>query len=315
MTRLWDDHAVMVGHISDREGWLDVRRAGIGASEVASVLGCGFLAPAELWAVKTGQIPADDLSEIERIEWGNRLEPVIIDAYSEPRYAGRMVQRGGELLRSTVYPWAVCTLDAVTLHPEHGPIPLEIKTASAFLARDWIDGPPEPYYLQIQAQMLVTGSRWASIACLIGGQQLVWCDVERDEATIARIVAACSRMWRAIEECEMPPPDATPEWAQVFGRLNPEIAGKVIALDDADRDLVAEYEAAKSAKKLAEAREQLAKNVLIERIGDAEEARFSDGSGLTYRTHTRAEHVVKASTSRVLRESAAPKKTSKRKAA
>ncbi len=314
MTILWNEHAVMVGHSSSREDWLAVRGTGIGASDVASVLGCGFRTPADVWAEKTGRVPADDLSEIERIEWGIRLEPMIVEAYSEPRYAGRMVQRGGELLRSIHHPWALATLDAVTLHPEHGPIPLEIKTASAFAAGDWQDGPPEPYYLQVQAQLLVTGAGWGSVACLIGGQQLVWCDVQRDEAAIARIVAECSRLWRYVEEEMMPPPDASEEWAQVFGRVHPEIAGKVANLDDA-ADLVAEYEAAKAAVKEAEAREQAAKNLLIERIGDAEEARFSDGHGYTYRTTRRGSYVVQPTTFRALRESAAPKKTSKRKAA
>ena len=311
----WNEHAVMIGHSSSREDWLETRGSGIGASEVASVLGVGFLAPAELWAQKTGQIPADDLSEVERIEWGNRLESVVAHAYAEPRYAGRPVKMSGQLLRSTVYPWAIATLDAVTLHPEHGWVPLEIKTASAFLASEWQDGPPEPYYLQVQAQMLVTGARWASVACLIGGNQLVWCDIERDETAIARIVAGCSRMWAYIVECTMPPPDNTPEWARVFATLNPESAdASVVDLDESDLELAAELEAAKAARKAAEERETLAKNRLIERIGNASEARFRDGTGFTYRTQHRAGHTVAPSTFRVLRESAAPKKT-KRKAA
>lgn len=309
MTRLWDDHAVMVGHASDRDDWLDVRQTGIGASEVASVLGVGFRAPAEIWAEKTGRIAPDDLSEVERIEWGIRLEPMIIEAYSEPRYAGRMVQRGGELLRSTVYPWALATLDAVTLHPEHGPIPLEIKTASAFVAREWQDGPPEPYYLQIQAQMLVTGARWASVACLIGGQQLVWCDVQRDEAAIERVVLVCSRFWEHVEANRVLEPDSTEEWARIFGQVMPEVAGSITALTDADRTLVDEYVAANANLKVAEIRQQTAKNILLARIGDAEEARFPDGSGFTYRSQTRG-----GSKFRVLRESAAPKKTTRRTA-
>lgn len=314
MTNLWHDHAVMVGHSHDRDTWLETRRTGIGASEVASVLGCGFRAPAELWAEKTGRIEADDLSEIERIEWGIRLEPTIIEAYSEPRYAGRMVQRGGELLRSVVHPWALATLDAVTMHPEFGPIPLEIKTASAFLASEWQDGAPDPYYLQVQAQLLVTGAPCGSIACLIGGQQLVWTDVVRDEAAIARIELVCSRFWEHVQEDRIVEPDATPEWARVFGQLHPEAAGKVAQLGDGDRDLVAELRAAQAARKAAEVREQLAKNLLVARIGDAEEARFEDGSGFTYRTIRRAAHTVAESTYRALRESTAPKKNARRAA-
>lgn len=310
------DFAELVTTSANRDEWLLARRQGLGASDVPSVLGVGFRTPAEVWAEKAGKVEPDDLSEIERIEWGNRLEPLVIAAYSEARYAGRRVERAGELLRSRIHPWALATLDAVAFHPEFGWIPLEVKTTSAFNADDWAEGPPEAYFLQVQAQLLVTGAPCASIACLIGGQRLVWCDILRDEVTIARIVAVCGRFWGHVEAGQIVEPDSSPEWASIFGAVAPELAGKVEVLSDDDRALVAEFVEAKAARKSAEEREQAAKNALLWRIGDAEEARFPDGQGFTYRTQTRGEHVVKASTFRVLRESAAPKKAkSNRRAA
>ncbi len=297
----------IVGHSAAREAWLKQRQLGLGASDVASVLGCGFSTPAELWLEKTGRTEGDDLSAIERIAWGNRLEPVIIAAYSEPCYAGRPVERSGDLLRSTVHPWALATLDATTVHPVYGTIPLEVKKWSAFAAEAWADGPPEPYRIQVHAQMLVTGAPAASIACLIGGDRLVWCDVERDEPTIARIVMECSRFWGLVERDEMPPPDDTSEWARAFRVAVAEEAESVASLGDDAAQWAAELEEAKAAEKAAKIRVDRAKNEIVARLGSAPEGRFSDGSGFTYKQQARASYVVAEATFHVLRASAAKK--------
>jgi putative phage-type endonuclease len=301
----------IIGDSSDRATWLLLRMDGIGASDVASILGCGFSAPAELWAEKTGRAEPDDLSAVERIQWGNRLERVIIEAYSEQTYSGRPSEGAGHLLRSKLYPWALATLDAWTMHPVHGWIPLEAKKWSAFAADAWAEGPPEPYRIQCHAQMLVTGAPCVSIACLIGGDHLVWCDVERDEALIARIVLECSRFWGYVERDEMPPPDSTPEWARVFRDVRPEEAGEIAELSEDARIWASVLEQAQAAEKVAKADVARAKNELIAKLGSAPEGRFDDGTGFTYRAQTRAAHVVAESTFHVLRPSAAPKKKGK----
>ena len=47
----------------------------------------------------------DDLRDIEAVQWGHKLEPVIIEAYQER--TDRPVRRDGRLLRSRQYPWAL----------------------------------------------------------------------------------------------------------------------------------------------------------------------------------------------------------------
>lgn len=103
----------VVGRDIPREEWLASRATGIGASEVASVLGVGFQTPAEVWLRKVGLASDQDLAaEVERIHWGVVLEPVIIAQYATPRYANRPTQRSGMLLRSNAHPWALATLVA-----------------------------------------------------------------------------------------------------------------------------------------------------------------------------------------------------------
>lgn len=296
---------------TNRDEWLALRTTGLGASDLPSLLGCGFLTPAEVYANKRGyDIPAS-LDDNERVRWGNVMEPITISEYAKPYYSGREAVHNGFMFRSKEHPWALATLDALTVHPEHGTIPLEVKGLDAFRAETWQDGPPERVYLQVQHQMLVTGAPCATVACTIGGNRLVWADVERDENAIARIVITGSRFWDLVQAGEMPPPDDSAEWARVFAVVHPD-GGGTVELHPALRTFAEELEAAKAEIKRLESTEQRLKNEIIAAIGTASEARFDDGSGFTFRAQSRAEHTVKASTFRVLRASAKP---SKRKAA
>jgi putative phage-type endonuclease len=304
--------AEIVCDSSDRDAWLAARTTGLGASDIPSILGCGFLTPAEVWASKRGLGLPESIDDVERVRWGNVMEPITIAEYGKPYYSGRWAERSGIMYRSKAYQWCLATLDAVTLHPVHHVQPLEVKGLDAFRAETWQDGPPERVYYQVQTQMLVTGAPCATVACTIGGNRLVWCDVDRDEAAIASIVLRGSRFWDLVQSGDMPPPDSSPEWAQVFAVAHPE-DGSVVELGDDVRRMRDDLSLLKSTAKFLETRIQAAKNEIIERIGTATEARLPDGTGFTYRTQSRAEHTVKASTFRVLRESAAPK--SKRKAA
>lgn len=255
-----------------RAEWLRARRTGIGASEIAAVLGESRWGDAgSIYARKVA--PTEDDEAREWQEWGLRLEPVILDAYSSPRYTGRPAERDGRLLRSREHPWALCTLDAWTYIDDRS-IPLELKTDR--WGREWDDGPPTEYMLQLQHQMLVTGSRRASIAVLVGGSQLAWCDAARDEATIARIIRAGERFWAAVEAREMPETRDHGALAAVFR--------------DADRGRVVELEGAEWIRRDAQrceaqavagtvAVEKAAIDAAIKRaMGRAEVARLDDGT-------------------------------------
>ena len=301
------EHCTIVGTSTDRDAWLAIRGTGLGASDIPSILGCGFHEPAEVWAQKRGLVEPENLDDVERIRWGNVMEPITILEYAQPYYSGRPAERSGICYRSIAHPWLLATLDAITLHPVHGRIPLEVKGLDAFRAETWQDGPPDRVYYQVQSQMLVTGTPCAVVACTIGGNRLVWCDVKRDESAIARIILAGSRFWALVQSGEMPENDATPEWARAFALANPE-NGTTATLDESLRGYADELARVKAEIKRLETEEQRMKNDVIAAIGAASEARFDDGPGWTYRAQTRAEHVVKASTFRVLRTSAKPTK-------
>ena len=289
----------------DRDEWLKARRKGFGASEAASIMGCGFQTPLELWAHKVGAVPEPDLGKLEHVHFGNVLESTIAEQYATERYAGRPVTRSAELLRSNSYPWAQATLDYWTIHPEHGAIPLEIKTATEFRSEDWAEGPPEKYVWQVQHQMFVTGTRCASIACLIGGRQLVWCDVTRDEFMIEREIEAATILWQRVKDGNPPPPDGSPAARTILNALYPtDDPDKEITLGHEFIALDVRLEEAKEAENTARSAKAEAENLIWAEMEDAQIAWLPDGTKFTLKTQERKEHVVKASSFRVLRRKA-----------
>lgn len=296
-----------IGSSRDRERWLQLRQSGLGASEIASVLGeSPWLSAIELYAQKIGIDTGNDLDEVEHVYWGNRLEPAIALGYQDR--TGRPVEHRSALLRSTDHPWAMCTLDAVTTDGRPGdPWPLEIKNVGVHNAHEWEDGPPRHYVLQLLHQMLVTGAPRATAAALIGGQRLVWLDVERDEIEIRRIVHAGRIFWtECVEKGVCPKPDASESARRALGALyrdrpDPEslvqLPGSLIELDDELHELKL------TAGVIAKRRNEI-ENLIKAHIGSYEYGVLPTGAVWSWKQQTRAEHTVAESTFRVLRRHA-----------
>lgn len=292
-----------IGDSADRDQWLALRKSGIGASEAAILLGeSRWKSAPRLFAEKTGRLPDEDMT-LERLEWGLRHEPTILAAYASPRYAWRKAERAGELLRSHAHPWALATLDAWCVHPKHGRIPLELKTNEVYRADEWEFGAPPEYVWQLQHQMLVTDTPCASIACLLGVHRLVWCDVERDEVSIRRLVRAGEEFWSQVQRDEVP--DGPLDGALVAA-LWPKDDGRGVDLDGAFIDLDSERLALLETKRVAEARLKEIDDAIKTAIGPATRGVLPGGRvSFSFKAQERAEHVVKASSFRVLRRHAA----------
>lgn len=280
--------------------WLRLRLSGIGASEIAAVLGeSPWSSPLKLYAVKTGA-GEDDLSDRESIYWGHKLEAPIIEAYSER--TGRGTRRAGKLLRSTVHPWAMCTLDGETWEAanDSDAWPFEVKNVAAFKASEWENGPPAHYYLQIQQQMLVTGTHRSTIAALIGGQWMVWADVPRDETTIKRIVHHGEHFWQRVLARDIPAPDGSESSKRALQALYPNGSG-VVVLPASARDAADRLECIKDTMKHLENERDLIENTIRGAIGEAEIGAMTDGRSFSWKLQSRRETLQKASSFRVLR--------------
>lgn len=282
----------------NRESWLRARRSGIGASEIAAACGeSPWDSPFSLWAKKSRMLPEKD--ETEPMTWGRLLEPVIIGEYA--RRAGRSAKPHGLLLRSKDYPWALATLDGTTWGDGDSPWPLEIKNTSAYLADEWQDGPPPHYYLQVQQQALVTGARKVTSACLLGGNRLVWCDVDRDERVIRKIIERGSDLWRRVQSGEAPEVDGSDATHAALDAMYPKDERRSILLDGAMINVADEIEAMKSRIRDAKEKVDDLEATVKAALGSARSGILPDGREFTWTLQQRAGFTVKPTEFRVLR--------------
>jgi putative phage-type endonuclease len=296
-----DQYEIVCRAADDQAEWHRQRKTGIGASEAAVLLGASpWKAPLQLYAEKTGTVEPPDLSDSELVYWGTRLEGVVVEVYAER--SARFVDKGGLLLRSTRYPWALATLDAWTATAELGPYwPLEIKTTGAHKGEEWVDGPPELYRLQVAWQMLVTGCERATIACLIGGQKLVWCDVERDDVLERKLIHHGEAFWRRVRALEPPAPDGSESSKRALHDMYPRDTGEALVLPAVLIDVADELEDCKAQEKAIAVRKTEAENTLKLALGAATRGALPDGTVLEWKAQTRKAHAVAETTSRVLR--------------
>ena len=317
----------------NREEWLRIRRtAGIGASEVAVVLGISpFESPYHLACVKTGRIDPDDLSDNERVFWGLELEDAIISGYE--KRTGRSTVPFGLTLRSLSYPWMFATPDALVtekagphdvarmetilrgLRDGHGDVnelwqdvvnfewrPLQCKNIGFGSAEHWSEGVPDYYQAQCRAEAIVFGSMVCTGAALVAGQQLVWDDVRRTELSDKQIVNLTRSFWHECQAGRLPPVDGSESTKRAITAQWPrECPGDDLQLGAEWLDLAAELADLKTKKKASEARINEIENRLKAELEDAPRGVLPDGSAFTYRTQKRAAVTMPATQFRVLR--------------
>ncbi len=178
----------------DDNDWLEQRKKGIGGSEVAAILGISkYKTPLALWLEKTGQVEPKDLSDVQAVEWGDRLEEVVGAKYAE-LHPERKVKRVNAVAQSITRPWAQASLDYEVKDGDRYGI-LEIKTAGLRVANDWKDGVPLYYLTQITHYMSVLNRDFADVAVLIGGQEYREYRIERDEDDIKTVNEAVDKFW------------------------------------------------------------------------------------------------------------------------
>jgi putative phage-type endonuclease len=292
----------------DEQEWLSFRHTGLGASEIGGVLGLPGVShrssPLKVFLEKSGALKPEDLSDVEAIEWGHIMEPVIAAQYAAK--TGRYIERGRsgrfQVLRSVEHPWALCSLDYWTAENDNSPRrPLEIKNVSAFMAEDWLNGPPDYYQAQIQQQLLITGASKATSALCLGGNRLLWCDVPRDEEMIRKIIYHGSRFWQRLLDRDPPAPDESEATRQALARLYPKDNGSVVVMPATLLDTVYDWRRLKDQKSELEKKIRHAESQLKATLGEAERGVFPSGEAVSWRTQTTRAHQVAESTFRVLR--------------
>ncbi len=248
----------------DRANWLAQRNTGIGGSDVAALLGLSkWKTPLQLYLEKRGE--AEPQPDNEAMRWGRYLEPVVRQAYADE--TGNEVRMLAEQVRHPLYDHMVANLDGFVFFPNGPRRVFEAKTART--AEGWgeprTDEIPQPYLLQVQHYMVVTGFPVADVAVLIGGADFRIYEVPADPELQQMIVDACAEFWQRVRTGNPPEPVSYADVQARWGRASK--AGTVLADDELLHALSQLHDLRKQAKHLELAEEQW-KAVVMKALGD-----------------------------------------------
>ncbi len=289
--------------------WHAARAAGVGASEIAAVVG---LSPWEshfsLWHRKAGMIPPDGETLIMRM--GAVLEAPLAQIFTGKHPELRVTRTG--TWRSRARPWQLCNPDrlaydrgGLTGKSFFGAVPVEIKWApySDGWGASGTEDIPVHYRCQMMWQLDILGSAFGYLAALVGADYREY-TVSYDPADAHLLRDAGAAFVSSLPSGGFPgePPDidATGHTYRALKKLHPDIEDRDVEVAQGTADA---YRYALSKTRLTAEVEQYAKNTLLSEMGTARRA-VCDGERVAIRVP--GPHGIQ------LRESKAPKPTGQR---
>ena len=251
----------------DRGDWLDLRRTGVGGSDVGSIVGVNRWRSAyQVWLEKTGRLADEDLSDVDAVHFGVVLEGAVADRFAYR--TGFEVWCPHAMFRDRSRPWRLASPDRLMRDGDGVLGVLEVKTAGHFSGDDWADGAvPEPYELQGAHYAGLLGLPYCYFAVLIGGQRMEWRRVDVDAGYASDVAEVVDRFWLDhVVTDDPPPPDDSAACTEVLNRLwNAEEA--TVDLDAEALVWAREYRDACRERNEVEARRTLAANRLRALLG------------------------------------------------
>lgn len=171
------------------EEWLKAREDGIGASEVAGILGLSkYDTPFSLWLKKTKQTQPEP--ENEAMLMGHLLEDAVAKRWE--------IETGEKVIKASA-------ADIIYVHPEHDFMRatpdrivrgrkklLECKTTAFDVDPN---DPPVYWIAQVVYQMYVTGIHQADLAWLVNGRAFGYAHIDYDEEFAEFIAEKVKEFW------------------------------------------------------------------------------------------------------------------------
>ena len=222
-----------------RAEWLASRSTYLGASDMPVIAGATsgtWGSPYALQAEKLGLIERERNPTTEKMmRAGNRMEPLILGDLAHELDVD--VETFGHTLISKRWPWLGCTPDGI-VYPAPG-MPkkqtagdghtfYQAKNSMGF--ERWevtSSGKLEPrrVWVQVQAEMAVTGHPWCYVAAMLGGWDFRWARIERDSAYIEEQLIPAGEVFMAhLESREMLPVDWAEATTKALASIYPEPA-------------------------------------------------------------------------------------------
>lgn len=266
------------------------RHQHVGASEVAALFDASpWVTRFELYHRKRGTIATpefnavrdDNTPENERVYWGVKLEPAIIEAAKE-RWGYVDRENGGPLSNGKGlggHP------DRRVTCPDRGPGILEVKMVDWLERKKWGDEPPLHYLLQNQTYQGLDGVSWGDMIVLVGGNSLERHCYDFRPGLFAEIEKRVAAFWDDVRNDRTPPVDYTRDGAALIEAIGAPDDSVADLRDDLDAEQIAiEWLSARDRRDAAVIDMEAAKARLVEKIGTAGRAllpSFRIGCGKT----------------------------------
>lgn len=167
------------------DDWLSYRYTGIGASEVATVMGLDqYKSPAELFNEKIGNEVRPTIQNMAMFN-GRHMEAFVADYWTywdgdeaslmRNKDAGTRVRKMRKInayVRNPKYPQLFVSLDRViNKHGNKDEGALEIKTIGGWSVNQWEGGIKPAHIVQVQTQCGVCGFKYGELATMVDGRK------------------------------------------------------------------------------------------------------------------------------------------------
>lgn len=180
-----------------RDEWLDIRKGGIGSSEVGTILGLNpFETPYQLWRRKLGM--DQPIEENFAMKAGHYLEDAVSLFFRDETNASIIKSSAGDwIMRDNDRPYLQVSPDRTfwregDRHNEANKGILECKTTQRAIDADDI---PSHWLCQVCYQIGVAGYEHGAIAWLTQGRTFGYKTIEHDPEFYAYMVDSIERFW------------------------------------------------------------------------------------------------------------------------
>lgn len=224
--------AVLVGDFaSNSPEWHELRKNGIGGSDVAGICRVSpWTSPFGVWARKTGRI-SDNVEQSEAMEWGTRLERVILEKFAD-EHPEFHVRTGFGTYANKERPWQIANPDGifewhtVSRRGDEQDIDVyrgivEVKTAA--YEDDWKDGVPAYYRTQVLWYLQTFGFDRAFVVVLFAGRRYREFEIHADEFEMGANLAEVEKMRELILSDTQPDFDGSTATYETVRQLHPDI--------------------------------------------------------------------------------------------
>lgn len=202
----------------NRKGWLENRKAGLGGSDAACVLGLNpWKTSEQLWEEKVGLRAPEDISNKEAVKYGSRAERPLRELFALDFPYLDIYHSPNTVLVNKTLPWLRVSLDGELFDKDGRRGVLEVKTTlinQSMQREKWNEQVPDNYYCQILHALLVTGYEFAILKAQLKSNwpdgiristKHYFFEREQEADSMKHLLAEEIKFWKYVTEKQRPP--------------------------------------------------------------------------------------------------------------